>query len=114
MDDQRTDRESGGMNPALIQRGVLIPRSPAQQSWFRFSLKALLVLITLVAVGIVAYKAGQQNGYSAGQLHGSKTAEMEWESKYNTVQQQLRSSVLMQKQQIREMRQKALDKKKSE
>jgi hypothetical protein len=48
MDDQRTDREGSGTNRV------------------RFSLKALLILIALIAIGFGIYHFGHHSGYKAG------------------------------------------------
>jgi hypothetical protein len=50
MDDQRSDREGGK---------------------FRFSLKALLILITLIALSMGAYFGGRLAGYQQGYQTGS-------------------------------------------
>jgi hypothetical protein len=60
MDDQRTDGERGGMSDTI------------ERKRFRFSLKTLLFLMTLIAVGIGAYLVGQVSGYQGGFKNGTR------------------------------------------
>jgi hypothetical protein len=57
MDDQGTDRASGG--------GLSKARQP---HWSRFSLKALLVFVLLLSVAIIAFQFGYQMGRTVSVL----------------------------------------------
>jgi hypothetical protein len=51
----------------------------------RFSLKALIVIMSLVAVGVGAYFAGHRNGYQ----QGLRTASREWQANYAQMENRL-------------------------
>ena len=53
MDDQRTDRTSGSMS------------NITEGKRFRFGLRGLLLVMTMLAFSIVAYREGYRNGYKA-------------------------------------------------
>lgn len=49
---------------------------------FRFNLKILLVVVTLIAVGLGAYLVGQRNGERYGYRRGVRDTTVEWERQY--------------------------------
>jgi len=61
MDDQRTDRTGGNLS-----------ESPTRGR-FRFNLKTLLAIVTLVAVALGAYMVGHRNGDREGFHRGVST-----------------------------------------
>lgn len=54
-----------------VERPHIDDQGTKRGSGVRFSLKALLFLMALIAVGIGAYLSGYRNGYEGGYQHGS-------------------------------------------